>query len=74
MDEVGKEAGPGNVETTVGYVGTQAASYPINTVFLWTSGPQEAVFSVQLRPEAEMEGVTADSVINAILAHVPVPR
>ncbi|WP_104635084.1 AAA family ATPase [Streptomyces sp. BBFR25] len=29
---------------------------------------------VQLRPEAEMEGVTTDSVINAILAHVPVPR
>ncbi|MFJ6796402.1 AAA family ATPase [Streptomyces sp. NPDC091268] len=29
---------------------------------------------VQLRPEAEMEGVTADSVISAILAHVPVPR
>ncbi|MCV2464873.1 MoxR family ATPase [Streptomyces sp. ICN988] len=29
---------------------------------------------VQLRPEAEMEGVTADAVINAILAHVPVPR
>ncbi|MGS2588308.1 AAA family ATPase [Streptomyces hebeiensis] len=29
---------------------------------------------VHLRPEAEMEGVTADSVITAILAHVPVPR
>ncbi len=29
---------------------------------------------VQLRPEAEMEGVTTDSVINAVLAHVPVPR
>ncbi|MEU7424287.1 MoxR family ATPase [Streptomyces sp. NPDC040750] len=29
---------------------------------------------VQLRPEAEMEGVTADAVINSILAHVPVPR
>ncbi|MDI3407461.1 AAA family ATPase [Streptomyces cavernicola] len=29
---------------------------------------------VQLRPEAEMEGVTADSVISAILANVPVPR
>lgn len=28
---------------------------------------------LQLRPEAEMEGVTTDSVINAILAHVPVP-
>jgi MoxR-like ATPase len=29
---------------------------------------------IQLRPEAEMEGVTADSVITAVLAHVPVPR
>ncbi|MFY1678459.1 MULTISPECIES: AAA family ATPase [unclassified Streptomyces] len=29
---------------------------------------------VRLRPEAEMEGVTADSVITSVLAHVPVPR
>jgi MoxR-like ATPase len=29
---------------------------------------------VQLRPEAEMEGVTSDSVISSVLAHVPVPR
>ncbi|MEV4196208.1 AAA family ATPase [Streptomyces toxytricini] len=29
---------------------------------------------VQLRPEAEMEGVTPDAVLNAILSHVPVPR
>ncbi|WP_069811030.1 AAA family ATPase [Streptomyces sp. TP-A0874] len=29
---------------------------------------------IQLRPEAEMQGVTADSVIQATLANVPVPR
>ncbi|THA44265.1 MoxR family ATPase [Streptomyces sp. A1136] len=29
---------------------------------------------VQLRPEAEMEGVVADAVISAVLSHVPVPR
>ncbi|WP_432116203.1 AAA family ATPase [Streptomyces sp. S1] len=29
---------------------------------------------IHLRPEAEMEGVTPDSVIHSILAHVPVPR
>jgi MoxR-like ATPase len=29
---------------------------------------------VQLRPEAEMEGVTPDAVIDSVLAHVPVPR
>ena len=29
---------------------------------------------VQLRPEAELEGVTADGVLDAVLAAVPVPR
>jgi MoxR-like ATPase len=29
---------------------------------------------VQLRPEAEMEGVTADGVLDGVLASVPVPR
>ena len=29
---------------------------------------------VRLRPEAEMEGVTADSVLTGLLSHVPVPR
>ncbi|MFI8852181.1 MoxR family ATPase [Streptomyces sp. 891-h] len=29
---------------------------------------------IQLRPEAEMEGVTADSVLDSILAHTQVPR
>jgi MoxR-like ATPase len=29
---------------------------------------------VQLRPEAEMEGVTTDSVITSVLSRVPVPR
>ncbi|MFD6802120.1 AAA family ATPase [Streptomyces cyaneofuscatus] len=29
---------------------------------------------IHLRPEAEMEGVTPDSVITSVLAHVPVPR
>ena len=29
---------------------------------------------VILRPEAELEGVTADSVLDTVLATVPVPR
>jgi MoxR-like ATPase len=29
---------------------------------------------VQLRPEAELEGTTADGVLDGILASVPVPR
>jgi MoxR-like ATPase len=29
---------------------------------------------VQLRPESELEGVTADSVLDSVLAAVPAPR
>jgi MoxR-like ATPase len=29
---------------------------------------------IQLRPEAELEGVTADRVLESLLAAVPVPR
>jgi multidrug efflux pump subunit AcrB len=55
LDEIRSAAGPGNVAITLGYVGTQGASYPINTVFLWTSGPHEAVLNVALRPEAHID-------------------
>jgi multidrug efflux pump subunit AcrB len=44
-----KEAGPNNVESTLGYVGLQSADHPINAIYLWTSGPEEAVLQVQLR-------------------------
>ncbi|MGH9640861.1 MAG: efflux RND transporter permease subunit, partial [Terriglobales bacterium] len=50
LDAINHEAGPGNVALTLGYVGTQGSAYPINTVFLWTSGPHEAVMNVALRP------------------------
>jgi multidrug efflux pump subunit AcrB len=55
LGEIQKAAGRENVAITLGYVGTQGASYPINTVFLWTSGPHEAVIDVALRPEAHID-------------------
>jgi len=55
LDEIRQTAGAQNVLITLGYVGTQGASYPINTVFLWTSGPHEAVINIALRPEAHIE-------------------
>jgi multidrug efflux pump subunit AcrB len=54
LDAVNREAGPGNVALTLSYVGTQGSSYPINAVFLWTSGPQEAIMNVALRPGASV--------------------
>ncbi len=54
LDTIRREAGDGNVDLTLSYVGAQASSYPINTVFLWTNGPQEAVMNVALRPGASV--------------------
>ena len=31
-------------------MGLIASSYPINTIFLWMSGPEEAVLRVALQP------------------------
>jgi multidrug efflux pump subunit AcrB len=47
IDEV---AGPGNVETSLSYVGSQPSSYPVNLVFLWTAGSHEAIMNLSLKP------------------------
>jgi multidrug efflux pump subunit AcrB len=54
LDGIQKEAGDGNVSSTLGYLGLQGSSYPINTVFLWTGGPQDAVFQVALNPASKI--------------------
>jgi multidrug efflux pump subunit AcrB len=36
------------------FVGTQPSSYPINLVYLWTSGPQESVTRFNLAEDADM--------------------
>ncbi len=44
-EEVGEE----NVAITLGYVGVVPSSYPINGVYLWMGGPEEAVVRVALK-------------------------
>ncbi len=41
--------GPENVDLSVVYGGVSPSSYTINTVYLWTGGPEEAVIRVALR-------------------------
>ncbi len=48
LDFIGKEVGPENVQITLGYVGVVPSSYPINSVYLWMGGPEEAVMRVSL--------------------------
>jgi multidrug efflux pump subunit AcrB len=39
----------GQIEISSAFIGTQPSSYPINTVYLWTSGPQESVIKINLK-------------------------
>src|SRR6188472_3237942 len=54
LDVIRDTAGPDNVDITLGYVGVQPSSYPINTIFLWTSGSHEGVLQVALTPDAPL--------------------
>ncbi len=50
--------GYGKVTITSDYVGTQPASYPVDLIYLFTAGPQEAVVRVALQ-----EGVKGDEAL-----------
>jgi len=54
LDIVSKTVGPENVAITLGYVGTHPPGYPIASIYLWTSGPQEAVMQVALKPDSNL--------------------
>jgi multidrug efflux pump subunit AcrB len=53
LDEIARHAGgPENIDISVSLVGTATYNYPINSIYLWTSGPQEAVMRVSLKRSA----------------------
>jgi multidrug efflux pump subunit AcrB len=54
LRSIQEAAGPGNVDITLGYVGAPPPNYPINTIYLWTSGQHEAVLRVALTPNSKI--------------------
>ena len=56
LDLFGEEVGPENIAITTGYIGTQPSGNPVNTIYLWTTGPHEAVLKVALKPGSPFRG------------------
>ena len=54
LTTINETAGDKNLDLSLGYVGTQGSSYPINAVFLWTSGPQQAIINVGLKSDSSL--------------------
>jgi RND family efflux transporter MFP subunit len=49
------KVGPENIEITLAYVGTIPSTYPINTVYQWMRGPEEAMVRVALKPGSGLQ-------------------
>lgn len=49
LDLVKQEVGPENVELTLGYVGMIHSNFPVNAVYQWSRGPEEAILYVGLQ-------------------------
>jgi multidrug efflux pump subunit AcrB len=46
LDAIKREVAPENVDVTLAFVGTQTPNYPINTIHMWSSGPEEALLQI----------------------------
>jgi multidrug efflux pump subunit AcrB len=68
LDVIRSEAGPSNVEISLAFVGTPASNYPINSIYLWSSGPHEALITVGLRPKS---GVRLDALRERLRHQLP---
>jgi len=63
-----QEATGNQVEMSVGFGGVSPSSYTINTVYLWTAGPEEVVMRVALKHGS---GVHVEELRNRLREHLP---
>jgi multidrug efflux pump subunit AcrB len=51
LDLIKHDAGENNVEITSDFMGVVPSSYPVDLIHLFTSGPQEAIIQVAVKPD-----------------------
>jgi multidrug efflux pump subunit AcrB len=69
LEEIAREAGGAqNVDISVSLVGTASYNYPINAIYLWTAGSQEAVLRVALKRDS---GIRQEEFKNRLRANLP---
>jgi multidrug efflux pump subunit AcrB len=55
LDIVAETVGPQNVTLSVGYVGMIHSNFPVNAVYQWSRGPEEAILYVDLNDNAGLD-------------------
>ncbi len=54
LDLIGDELGAENIELSLGYVGMIHSNFPVNAVYQWSRGPEEAILYVDLNAELKL--------------------
>ena len=52
LDTVKQKVGEQNIAMTLGYIGTVPASFPINSVYHFSRGPEEGLLRIALKPNS----------------------
>jgi len=68
LETIKDMVGPENVSISVGYLGLVPTSYPINSVYEWMSGPEEAILRVALQPG---KGIRVEALKERLRAELP---
>jgi multidrug efflux pump subunit AcrB len=55
LETINQAVGRDNVAISIGYVGLIPSSYPINAIFQWTGGPEEAILRVAMKEGARVD-------------------
>jgi multidrug efflux pump subunit AcrB len=71
IDIIKQTVGADNVTTTSDYVGTQPASYPVDLIYLFTAGPQEAVVRVALKQNVSGDEALRERIRDALRQSLP---
>jgi multidrug efflux pump subunit AcrB len=71
LDKIQQEAGRDNVAITSDFIGVVPSSYPVDLIHLFTSGPQEAIIQVALKPETPRGEVLRERIRAALQRELP---
>ena len=55
LDVIAEEAGPENIDITMGYVGANPPQFTINMAYLWSRGPDDSLLRVGLREGSKVD-------------------
>ena len=69
---IGEELGQENIALTLGYVGMIHSNFPVNAVYQWSRGPEEAILYIGLRDALHLsDEVMKERVRNRLAKEMP---